>query len=188
MIVENEIRQVIEQQYELMALRDSGLKRELIPTTSCLSTHALIISGVRRCGKSTLLRQMIKEFLPSDILFLNFDTPRLFDFSLTDFSRLDRIILERGVKILFFDELQLVSGWEMYVRQKLDEGFQIVITGSNATLLSKELGTRLTGRHIMQELFPFSYSEFLQFKSLTANTDSLTLYMQTGGFPDYLKK
>ena len=163
------------------------MTRELIPATASLSSHALIVSGVRRCGKSTLLRQMIHEFSPADILFLNFDTPRLFEFSLSDFGRLDRIIQEKGVKTLFFDELQLVEGWEMYVRQKLDEGFQVVITGSNASLLSKELGTRLTGRHITQELFPFSYTEFLKFKLFTANADSLALYMQTGGFPDYLK-
>lgn len=187
MIVENEIQQVIDQQYDVLISKDSGLKRELIPATLSLSTHALIISGIRRCGKSTLLRQMIKEFLPADILFLNFDTPRLFDFSLTDFTRLDRIIKQKGVKTLFFDELQLVEGWEMYVRQKLDEGFQVIITGSNASLLSKELGTRLTGRHITQELFPFSYSEFLKFKSLSAEAESLTRYLESGGFPDFLK-
>lgn len=187
MIVESEILQVIEQQHEILKVKDGGLKRELIPATVSLSSHALIISGIRRCGKSTLLRQMIKEFLPTDILFLNFDTPRLFDFSLTDFSRLDRIIEQKGAKTLFFDELQLVDGWEMYVRQKLDEGFQVVITGSNASLLSKELGTRLTGRHITQELFPFSYTEFLKFRSLLAGSDTLAMYMQTGGFPDFLK-
>ncbi|MEI6751598.1 MAG: ATP-binding protein [Paludibacter sp.] len=187
MILESEIREVLEQQYGTLMLKDNGLKRELIPSTGNLSTHALIISGVRRCGKSTLMRQIIKEFPPEDILFLNFDTPRLFEFSLTDFGRLDRIIQQKGAKVLFFDELQLVEGWEMYVRQKLDEGFQVVITGSNASLLSKELGTRLTGRHITQELFPFSYSEFLRFQSLQAGSDTLALYMQTGGFPDFLK-
>ena len=71
------------------------------------------------------------------------------------FTRLDNVILQSGAKTLFFDELQLVEGWEMYVRQKLDEGFKVIITGSNASLLSKELGTKLIGRHITQELFPF---------------------------------
>lgn len=187
MIVENEIRQVIDQQSATILQKENGLVRKLIPATASLASHALIISGVRRCGKSTFLRQILQQFSTADILFLNFDTPRLFDFSLSDFGRLDRIILEKGVRTLFLDELQLVEGWEMYVRQKLDEGFQVIITGSNASLLSKELGTRLTGRHITQELFPFSYTEFLEFKTLTANVDSLLLYLQTGGFPDYLK-
>jgi uncharacterized protein len=88
---------------------------------------------------------------------------------------------------LFFDELQLVEGWEMYVRQKLDEGFKVIITGSNASLLSKELGARLTGRHITQELFPFSYGEFIDFRGLVPSTESLTTYMQTGGFPEFVK-
>ena len=74
----------------------------------------------------------------------------------------------------------------MYVRQKLDEGFKVIITGSNASLLSKELGTRLTGRHITQELFPFSYSEFLIFRDLTPSSESLKTDMQTGGFPECL--
>ena len=75
----------------------------------------------------------------------------------------------------------------MYVRQKLDEGFKVIITGSNASLLSKELGTRLTGRQITQELFPFSYSEFLKFRVLAPSSESLKTYMQTGGCPEFVK-
>ncbi len=60
----------------------------------------------------------------------------------------------KGVS-LFFDEIQIVDGWEVYIRGKLDEGFYVGITGSNASMLSRELGTKLTGRHITKELFPF---------------------------------
>jgi predicted AAA+ superfamily ATPase len=83
------------------------------------------------------------------------------------------------------DEIR--AGWEMYIRQKLDEGVQVFITGSNASLLSKELGTKLTGRHITQELFPFSYTEFLSFNALSPSVDSLSNYMATGGFPEFVK-
>jgi predicted AAA+ superfamily ATPase len=100
---------------------------------------------------------------------------------------LDKIISNKGANTLFFDEIQLVEGWEMYVRQKLDEGFRVIITGSNASLLSKELGTRLTGRHITRELFPFSYREFLDFREITSSRESLKAYMITGGFPEYVK-
>ena len=75
----------------------------------------------------------------------------------------------------------------MYVRQKLDEGFKVIITGSNASLLRKELGTRLTGRQITQELFQFSYHDFLKFKTLEPSPESLKIYMTMGGFPKYLK-
>ena len=187
MILESVIEHVVEQQKVRLTTQNTGLKRELIPATQSLSSHALIISGVRRCGKSTLLMQMIKELDNNTVLFINFESPQLYEFSLLDFARLDNIIARKDAKILFFDELQLVEGWEMYVRQKLDEGFQVIITGSNASLLSKELGTRLTGRHISQELFPFSYSEFLAFKQLTIGQESLKRYMRTGGFPEFVK-
>jgi hypothetical protein len=177
----------VELQKARFATRNIGLKRELVPATQSLSSHALIISGVRRCGKSTLLMQMIKELDDTSVFFLNFESPQLYEFTLLDFARLDNIIARKEAKILFFDELQLVEGWEMYIRQKLDEGFQVVITGSNASLLSKELRTRLTGRHIMQELFPFSYTEFLAFLQLSPCAESLTRYMQTGGFPEFVK-
>ena len=187
MILESVIALVINQQQKRLIKSDSGLKRELIISTKSLSSHALIISGVRRCGKSTLLLQMIKGMDPKSVLYLNFESPQLYDFSLNDFSRLDNVILQKGANTLFFDELQFVEGWEIYVRQKLDEGFRVIITGSNASLLSKELGTKLTGRHISQELFPFSYSEFLAFKKLKTSPESLRNYMITGGFPEFLK-
>ena len=187
MILENVIERVIDQQTNHILSKDFGLKRELIPATQSLSSHALIISGVRRCGKSTLLMQMMMQMEKKALLYLNFESPHLYDFSLSDFSRLDNIIVRKGVNTLFFDELQLVEGWEMFVRQKLDQDYQIIITGSNASLLSKELGTKLTGRHITQELFPFSYSEFLSFKDLKPSTESLSTFMNTGGFPEYLK-
>ena len=88
---------------------------------------------------------------------------------------------------MYFDEIQVVNGWELYVRQKLDEHFNVCITGSNASLLSKELGTKLTGRHISKELFPFSYIEYLRFKSLSPGETSFLAYLNDGGFPEYVK-
>ena len=74
--------------------------------------------------------------------YLNFEGPRLFDLDRNDFSRLDDIIADRGSRALYFDEIQVLDGWERCVRQKLEDGFQLVITGSNASLLSRELGTK----------------------------------------------
>jgi predicted AAA+ superfamily ATPase len=187
MILESVITHVVEQQQNRLMGRDSGLNRVLIPAIQSLSSHALIISGVRRCGKSTLLLQMMHKMKEERVLYLNFESPQLYEFTLSDFTRLDKIISNKGANTLFFDEIQLVEGWEMYVRQKLDEGFRVIITGSNASLLSKELGTRLTGRHITRELFPFSYREFLDFREITSSRESLKAYMITGGFPEYVK-
>jgi predicted AAA+ superfamily ATPase len=104
----------------------------------------------------------------------------------SDFSKLDKVI-GPGVDVYFFDEIQNVPRWEIFIRQLHDRGKKIFITGSNASLLSKELGTRLTGRYISHELFPFNYSEFLVFKKKKDSTSSIESYIKMGGFPEYLK-
>jgi predicted AAA+ superfamily ATPase len=188
MILESTIENVVNIQKSKLLTKSSGLLRRIKVSYISLNSHALIISGVRRCGKSTLLLQIIAELDPSEeILFLNFENPQLFDFKVQDFYKLDTIIERRKAKILFFDELQIVEGWESYVRQKLDEGYKVIITGSNASLLSQELGTKLTGRQITQELFPFSFTEYLEFLALENTSESIASYMNDGGFPEYLK-
>ena len=87
----------------------------------------------------------------------------------------------------FFDEIQNVPEWERFIRQKHDEGKKIIITGSNASLLSRELGTKLTGRHLTYELFPFSYKEMLKLKGKKESIKTLREYLNKGGFPEYLK-
>lgn len=89
--------------------------------------------------------------------------------------------------MLFFDEIQLVKKWEIFIHQLLREGYTVFITGSNASLLSKELGTHLTGRHLSMELFPFSYSEFLLYKQVKPDENTLSDYLKGGGLPEFVK-
>jgi len=187
MIIQSAINQVIETQKVNLSQKDPGLKRDALANLPDLSAFALIVSGIRRCGKSTLLFQLLKERYP-DAFYLNFEDPRLYEFGHTDFARLDESIKASGSNVLFFDEIQIVPEWERYARQKLDEDYKLVITGSNASLLSRELGTRLTGRHITKELFPFSYHEFCTFKGSSYDKYSLVSYLELGGFPEYLKQ
>lgn len=187
MIPEKELLEVIQRQKDRLLHMPAGMPRESVRGLASISSHAIIISGVRRCGKSTYMLQMLNGLGGDSYLFVNFESPLLYRFTINDFSRLDRIIDQSGVKWLFFDEIQHVENWEIYIRQKLDEGYKLVITGSNASLLSSELGTKLTGRHIPAELFPFSYKEFLDFKKIDADLPSLTQYMHRGGFPEFLK-
>jgi uncharacterized protein len=187
MILQSALNQVIETQKANLSQKDPGLERDALATLPDLSAFALIVSGIRRCGKSTLLFQLLKERYP-DALYLNFEDPRLYEFGPTDFARLDEIIKAIGTNVLFFDEIQIIPEWERYVRQKLDEDYKLVITGSNASLLSRELGTRLTGRHVTKELFPFSYHEFCTFRGLSYDKSSLLSYLESGGFPEYLKQ
>ena len=152
-----------------------------------LDGFATVISGIRRCGKSTLMGQIIAK-TNEPYIYINFDTPKLNGFTSADFELIDQIAQESNSKHLFFDEIQLVSGWESYVRSTLDAGFRVMVTGSNATMLSQELGTRLTGRHITKELFPFSFEEYCQFLNVIPSKDSLSDYLWKGGFPQYLKQ
>ena len=151
-----------------------------------LSTHAFIVSGVRRCGKSTVLQQ-IDTASKEPSIYLNFEDPRLAGFDLSDFNRLQEIAEEAGINRYFFDEIQEIEGWESFIRFRLDENYRIFISGSNARILSKELGSKLTGRHITRELFPFSYLEYLEFTAKSRNEESSEQYLRDGGFPEYLK-
>ena len=187
MIKQSELETVIIAQQARLMNTDSGLERDLLKELpENLGSHALIISGIRRCGKSTLLSQLIKQ-KPDGALFINFDTPKLYNFEIADFELLDQIIKNKNCTKLYFDEIQVIKGWELYVRQKLDEGYIVTVTGSNASLLSRELGTKLTGRHIPKELFPFSYQEYIHFKNSKPSDNTLREYLSHGGFPEYVK-
>lgn len=181
------LSEVIEHQRMAIGAKDAGMTREQLLSLPDSKSHALIVSGIRRCGKSTLLFQLLSERYPQ-ATYLNFDDPRLYDFGIDDFVKLDELIKESGSGVLMFDEIQLIKGWERYVRQKLDENFQVFVTGSNASLLSRELGSSLTGRHITKELFPFSYSEYCRFHDLSYCAETTLSYIREGGFPEYQKQ
>lgn len=180
------ISEVIDAQREAFLRKDFGVERTGLSEVKIHKNFANVITGIRRCGKSTFLLQILKRYF-TKALFLNFEDPRLADFQMDDFRRLDAEIMRRQINVLFFDEIQMLENWELYVRQKLDEDYQIVVTGSNATLLSKELGTKLTGRHLSSELFPFSYQEYLRFKKSKNTSKEASQYLIEGGFPEYLK-
>lgn len=169
-------------------LAQPSYPRKILGALKVLPDFALVVSGIRRSGKSTLLTQLMQKQPENSSLFLNFDTPLLFEFAFEDFKLLDEFLAENPqISTLYFDEIQVVKGWEVYVRGKLDDGFNVVVTGSNASLLSRELGTKLTGRHISKELFPFSFVEFCEFLEKEQNAKSVQAYLTQGGFPQYLQ-
>ena len=183
MLLKSEITQAITSQQQQL-LSQQTYPRKMLEKIKMLPNFALVVSGIRRSGKSTLLTQLIEKQAENSYLFLNFDTPQLFNFEFSDFALLDEIIAENPqTQTLYFDEIQVIDGWEVYVRGKLDQGYQVVVTGSNASLLSRELGTKLTGRHISKELFPFSFVEFCEFLGKAKNADAVSDYLTLGGFP-----
>ncbi|HSX20920.1 MAG TPA: ATP-binding protein [Gammaproteobacteria bacterium] len=166
----------------------------------------IIITGVRRCGKSVVLKNIRKSMQESDY-YLNFDDDRLVNFTVEDFQMLYEIFVEMfgEQKTFYFDEIQNILEWERFVRRLHEHGNKVFITGSNASMLSVELGTRLTGRNISVSMYPYSFYEFVSYKNsgllqriiknnLTTTTVDTGLfaglfneYMQVGGIPEYVK-
>jgi len=186
MILKDTLKKIAEIQKEAFDSHETGLPRESANKLDLKSPHAIIISGIRRCGKSTLLRQLMKE--SKQTCYFNFEDERASGFELGDFERLNVALQEAygNSKTYFLDEIQNVEGWERFIRKMQDLGKKFVITGSNASLLSKELGTKLTGRHVTQELFPFSYTEMLKLTKKVPSPETFKEYMEKGGFPEFL--
>jgi hypothetical protein len=183
-------------------------KKEIIPREIDLnfyikSKQIVLISGIRRCGKSTLL-YLIKDKInlkKEEIFYFNLDDERIIDFQVEDFNKLLEIHMEifeiTNIKniVLFFDEIQNIKGWERFLNRMYERGMKIFVTGSNAKLLSSEISTSLTGRNLVLKLYPFSFIEFLIYKNKSFNlnylstVDSVNLkilfneYLQYGGFP-----
>jgi uncharacterized protein len=196
-----QLRQILSKQADLsakslqrpLALRDLDLSKEL--TTQEIS----IITGVRRCGKSLYLAQLKNQFAGKFAsLLVEFDDPALADFEGADFNRLVEIVSESFPnstlkKLLLLDEIQNIPRWEKWLIQiAKDPNIKIVVTGSNAKLLSSELGTLLTGRHQQHELSPLSFKEILRFDHPQVLSTALTQeqllatyenYYTYGGFP-----
>ena len=156
-----------------------------------------VIVGPRRAGKSVFCIQMLEQ---ADFAYLNFDDERLVGFS--DYDELLKAVRQvyGETKVLLFDEIQNLKNWELFVNRLHRRGFNIIITGSNAYLLSRELSTHLTGRYIQFQVFPFSFIEFLRAKDFVTDQtlelkekqgillNYLDLYLENGGYPEVVVK
>ena len=155
-----------------------------------------VITGVRRSGKSMLLRMVEQQLydegvLPSQIIFLNFESAAVDEIKNYQALKtyIERLQLDKSKKNYFlFDEIQEVSEWQTYINSlRVDYNSDIYITGSNAKLLSGELATYLSGRYIELKVYPLSFQEYLQFSQFDANKQHADTefmnYMQWGGFP-----
>ena len=161
--------------------------------------------GVRRSGKTfvlfSLIRKLEEEVDKKNILYINFEDDRLYPLVLSDLNLLMETYYElfpqkKKEKVyLFFDEVQNIQGWEIFVRRVLDtENCRIFITGSSAKLLSKEIATSMRGRSLLYEIFPLSFKEFLRFKDIDARNyssrglaeikNAFNEYLARGGFPE----
>jgi predicted AAA+ superfamily ATPase len=191
------------------ALLKSGLKRQITPAIIDLvnTSDVIVLMGPRRAGKSTILYQVIDHLEksgtdPKAILHINFEEPLLA--AQLELSLLDKLydiyraeVYPTGKAYIFLDEIQNIPGWERWVRARNEtEDIKIFVTGSSSQLMSRELGTLLTGRHIGFEIFPLNFFEFLSFikVSLPEKPWSFTTppeieyallqYCRYGGYPE----
>lgn len=187
MILKDDLSRIVRSQRTNIEGRNAGIVRKDLKNVTPIEHFAIVISGIRRCGKSTLLLQSMKN--EKNYHYLNFEDPRLAEFKITDVELLEEVFagISGEQNLYYFDEIQNLAGWESYVRFLLDMDKQVVLTGSNASLLSHELGTKLTGRNLRMELFPFSYPEFLEYMKLEESDETFQQYLFTGGFPEYLR-
>jgi predicted AAA+ superfamily ATPase len=209
----SQLRQVIIDQQESfrkvedLVFRDIDLERYL------RGNEIVIISGIRRCGKSSLLK-LIAGQLEGVKFYVDFDDIRLSDFEVRNYQDLQDLVIElygkeieksgTGQVYYFFDEIQNVPLWERWLNNLYKEGKKVFATGSNSQLLSSEISTFLTGRNKVIRLFPFSFKEFLRLKGVKIEkyeleSDLLTSsrkaevfsyfleYFENGGFPLVLK-
>jgi hypothetical protein len=191
-----ELKRVIRDQREYLEtlenekLVERDLPFDIEPYLS--KPNVLAILGVRRSGKSTLGYLLIKR---RNFAYVDFSDDRLVNFN--DFDMLTRSFYELygDFTHVLIDEPQYVSSWELFVN-RLRKEKSVIVTGSSSTLLSGELATALTGRHVDLILFPFSFKEYLKFKNVNVDLYSsksisiirneLENYLKDGGFPEAL--
>lgn len=193
------LKQILESQKEELFAVDTGklCPRKEEKEIDLNSKLAQIVIGVRRSGKSTLCQKVLLE---SDVKFayVNFDDERLIFAKSDDLDEILQMLytIYGNFTHLFLDEVQNIKNWALFVNRLLRQQIHILLTGSNANLLSGELSTHLTGRYHQIELFPFSFAEFCTITDIDIKSSSvkacglrnnaLEKYMMFGGFPELI--
>jgi predicted AAA+ superfamily ATPase len=149
-----------------------------------------VIVGPRRAGKSFFAIHFLNK--RGEFGYVNFD-----DEKLSEVANYDEIVtamnsIYNNPKFVLFDEIQNLPKWELFTNRLQRQGYKLIITGSNSNLLSKELATHLTGRHLLTNIFPFSFKEYLKFEGReltnTEIKEELSKYLFNGGYPEILSK
>ncbi|MBI5393622.1 ATP-binding protein [Candidatus Woesearchaeota archaeon] len=205
MISKDKLKQTLIEQREAILQKPLGIERTILKLIEKKSKlpHVVVLTGLRRSGKSTLLRQLMKkQYDDKDFYYVSFEDERLFNFKAEDFNIIYETLVELfgEQKTFFIDEIQNITNFESFVRRFYDMEFKFFITGSSAKLLSKEIGTKLTGRHVDVIVKPFSFEEFLVFKNFKLDKQTIfktntrvelkkhfANYLISGGMPEYVQ-
>ena len=196
------LKNVILDQHEVIRRTD------IVPRSLTLLPQAnQVLTGLRRAGKSTLLYDMVKQLVAGGvdwnrIIYINFEDERLAEMTAADLNDIlsvqSELSTERGY--FFFDEIQNVPGWEKFARRMADRHESVQITGSNASMLSREIQSTLGGRYLEKHVWPYSFSECLNATGTphgeTEQMETIAhgrilaacnAYLQDGGFPEALR-
>ena len=187
---------LVDQQEELQAKRSVKFcARKEIGLVDLSSPQAQVVIGVRRSGKSTLCFQALEK-AGVKYAYVDFDDEQLKGLTSDGLNDVLEVLYKiyGNFSYLFLDEIQDIEGWHLFVNRLLRKNIHIVITGSNANLLSSELATYLTGRNKEIDLYPFSFAEYCEMKGVEQSTVSTKAeafrraafddYMRSGGFPE----
>lgn len=189
---------ITDQQEELEAKRNEILcHREEEKLVDLSSPQAQVVIGVRRSGKSTLCFQAL-ESAGVKYAYVDFDDERLASIDISQLNDILEVLYKKygDFNYLFLDEIQNIEGWHLFVNRMLRKKIHVIITGSNAKLLSSELATHLSGRAKEIHLYPFSYVEYCVMRKVDTKTKTTKAeafrraafdeYMKEGGFPEIL--
>ncbi|MCP5506493.1 MAG: ATP-binding protein [Chlamydiales bacterium] len=207
--MKNIIEELLAEQYQ-SELPDLFRRPISIPSLPKNIRKALVFIGMRRVGKTFLMYQHMEELLKKgwdrkELLYLNFEDDRLSGFQAKDFQTILDVYFEQFPEysesdrvVFYFDEIQNIDGWEKFIRRLIDkEKMTILITGSSAKSLSRDIATSLRGRSLSQEVFPLGFSEYLAYrnvlyKKLISKKEEALIkkhlgdYLFRGGFPEIL--
>jgi len=195
------IKQLIKKQQQFIE------QVELLPRKLNLEEAGnYVFVGIRRAGKSYMLYQHIQSLLAkghsiNEILYINFEDERIADIKSSELNLILESYYElfQGEPLVFLDEIQNIKGWEKFARRLADEKRKVFITGSNAQMLSREIATTLGGRYLIEEVFPFDFSEFLRYEKIqllphweysSVQGDVVRIfenYFNFGGFPEVIQ-
>jgi len=164
--MEEILKRIILENQEIISNINLIPRNYSIPKTE----HIKVLTGIRRCGKTYILYEYAKKLNPEHVLFLDFEDERLI--GLNALKNYDCIIdafktlYPQMEPVLFFDEIQNLKNWHLYLKRLHVKGYKIYVTGSNAHLISREIATYLKGRSLETTIHPFSFSEFLRIKKI----------------------
>ncbi len=192
-------RVIADHREELESIRNTDfVRREKLEHVRSLLDEKIVkvISGPRRSGKSTFCHQLLRD---KNYAYLNFDDERLIAAGAEDLDQIysELLIEYSDPEYFLFDEIQNIVGWELFINRLNRNSVNVIITGSNSKMLSKELATHLTGRHLQIEILPFSFTEFLLARGVNVDLSKsqstktiasvrayLNDYIVNGGFPE----